>query len=97
MLILDKVDFRAKKISKDKGIQGHYIKNKELNPQVRKIPWRRAGQPTLTCFPGESPWTEEPGRLYSPWDHKELDMTEVTQPTCKRLKLKSPHQKDLES
>ena len=38
MLILDKVDFTAKKISKDKGIQGHYIKNKELNPQVRKIP-----------------------------------------------------------
>ena len=20
-----------------------------------------------------SPWTEEPGRLYSPWGHKELD------------------------
>ena len=23
-------------------------------------------------------WTEEPGGLYSPWGHKELDMTEVT-------------------
>ena len=23
-------------------------------------------------------WTEEPGELYSPWGHKELDMTEVT-------------------
>ena len=22
------------------------------------------------------PWTEEPGRLQSPWDHKELDTTE---------------------
>ena len=22
------------------------------------------------------PWTEEPGRLYSPWGHKELDITE---------------------
>ena len=22
------------------------------------------------------PWTEELGRLYSPWGHKELDMTE---------------------
>ena len=22
------------------------------------------------------PWTEEPGRLYSPWGCKELDMTE---------------------
>ena len=24
------------------------------------------------------PWTEEPGR-YSPWGHKELDMTEATE------------------
>ena len=24
------------------------------------------------------PWAEEPGSLYSPWDHKELDTTEVT-------------------
>ena len=22
------------------------------------------------------PWTEEPGRLYSPWSHKESDTTE---------------------
>ena len=22
------------------------------------------------------PWTEEPGRLYGPWGHKESDMTE---------------------
>ena len=24
------------------------------------------------------PWTEEPGRLYSPWGVKESDMTEAT-------------------
>ena len=24
----------------------------------------------------EIPWTEEPGGLYSPWDHKESDTTE---------------------
>ena len=24
------------------------------------------------------PWTEEPGGLYSPWGHKESDMTEAT-------------------
>ena len=23
------------------------------------------------------PWTEGPGRLYSPWDRKELDITET--------------------
>ena len=33
MLILDKVDFRAKEISKDKGIQVHYIRNKESTQQ----------------------------------------------------------------
>ena len=26
-------------------------------------------------------WAEEPGSLYSPWDHKELDTTEVTSHT----------------
>ena len=29
MSILDKVDLRAKKISNDKGIQGHYLRKKE--------------------------------------------------------------------
>ena len=29
------------------------------------------------------PWTEEPGRLYGPWGHKESDMTEwLTQHNC---------------
>ena len=28
-------------------------------------PWRRAWQPTPLFLPGESPWTEEPGRLQS--------------------------------
>ena len=25
------------------------------------------------------PWTEEPGELYSPWGHTELDMTQAIQ------------------
>ena len=29
-----------------------------------------------------TPWTEEPGELYSPWGHKESDTTEATQHTC---------------
>ena len=29
-----------------------------------------------TTLPRRIPGTEEPGRLYSPWGHKELDMTE---------------------
>ena len=30
-----------------------------------KILWRRKWQPTPVFLPGESPWTEEPGRLQS--------------------------------
>ena len=34
---------------------------------VGKIPWRKAWQPTPVFLPGESPWTEVPGRLQSIW------------------------------
>ena len=34
-------------------------------PVQWKIPWRRAWQPTPVFLPGESPRTEEPGRLQS--------------------------------
>ena len=34
-------------------------------PGLGKIPWRRSWQPTPVFFPGESPWTEEPGGLQS--------------------------------
>ena len=30
-----------------------------------EVPWRKAWQPTPVFLPGESPWTEEPGRLQS--------------------------------
>jgi len=36
-----------------------------LDRWVRKIPLRRAWQPTPVFSPGESLWTEEPGRLQS--------------------------------
>ena len=32
----------------------------QFDSWVRKIPWRRAWQPTLVFWPGESPWIEEP-------------------------------------
>ena len=44
---------------------------------VRKIPWRRAGQPTPVFLPGRIPGTEEPGGLQS-IGSQELDMTEAT-------------------
>ena len=40
-----------------------------------KIPWRRARQSTPVFLPGESQWTEEPGRLQS-MGCKESDKTE---------------------
>ena len=47
-----------------------------FNPWVRKIPWRREWQPTSVFLPvesrGQRSWAD-----YSPWDHKELDMTKV--------------------
>ena len=32
-------------------------------PDSGRLPWRRAWQPTPVFLPGESPWTEEPGKL----------------------------------
>ena len=37
----------------------------QFDPWIRKIPWRRAWQPTPVFLPRESPWSEEPGRLQS--------------------------------
>ena len=43
-----------------------------FDPWVEKIPWRRAWQPIPVFLP------EKFLAGYSPWDHKELDTTEVT-------------------
>ena len=39
--------------------------HKKFDPCVRKIPWRRAWQPTPVFLPGESLWTKQPGGLQS--------------------------------
>ena len=48
---------------------------------VRSLDWEdpleEDMQPTVVFLPGESPWTEEPGGLHSPWGHKGSDMTEA--------------------
>ena len=47
-----------------------------FNPWVRKIPWRRKWQPTPEFLPGKFyGWRSLVG--YSPWGHKELDMTQL--------------------
>ena len=58
---------------------GSAVKNLPANAGfdlwVRKIPWRRKRQPTPVFMPGKfHGWKSLAG--YSPWGHKELDMTE---------------------
>ena len=43
---------------------------------VWKVPWRRAWQPTPVFLPGESHGQRSLAG-YSPWGHKELDMTQL--------------------
>ena len=46
-----------------------------FNPWVEKIPWRSKWQPTSVFLPGES-HGQRNLEVYSPWGHKESDMTE---------------------
>ena len=55
-------------------------KRRRFSPWVRKIPWRRAWQPTLVLLPGES-HGQRSLVGYSPGGLKELDMTEATEHT----------------
>ena len=52
-------------------------KRLEFDPWVRKMPQRRAWQPTPVFLPGES-HGERSLEGYSPWGHKESDVTEAT-------------------
>ena len=52
-------------------------KRLKFNPWVRKIPWRRAWQPTPVFLPGESPGQRKLVG-YRPWGLRESDKTEVT-------------------
>ena len=46
-----------------------------FNPWVRKILWRKEWQPTLVFLPAEF-HRQRSLSCYSPWGHKESDMTE---------------------
>ena len=59
---------KKKKIYLQCGIPG-------FNSWVRKIPWRREWLPTPVFLPGEFHGQRSLAG-YSPWDHKELDITE---------------------
>ena len=57
--------FPASASGKEAACQCRKCKRCRFNPLTGKIPWRKAWQPTPVFLPGESPWTEEPGRLQS--------------------------------
>ena len=50
--------------SKEPTSQCRKLKRSGFNPCVRKIPWRRAWQPTPCILAWRVPWTEEPNGLW---------------------------------
>ena len=62
---------------KESACQCRRRERARLNPRVRKIPWKRAWQPTPVFFPGES-HGQRSLEGYSPQGRTESDRTEVT-------------------
>ena len=60
---------------KEPACQCRTCKRGRFDPWVGKIPWRRAWQPTPVFLPGKS-HGQRSLVGYSPWGHKESDMTE---------------------
>ena len=56
-------------------------KTLRFDPWVGKIPRRRAWQPPPVFLPGASQGQKKLAG-YSPWGHKQLDMTEMTRHSC---------------
>ena len=62
---------------KEPASQYRRHKSRGFSPWVRKIPWRRAWQPTPVFLSGKS-HGERSLAGYSPWGHKESDTIEAT-------------------
>ena len=61
---------------KESSCQCRRLKRRGCNPWVRKIPWKRAWQPTPVFLPGGSHGQRSP-LGYGPRGHEESGMTEV--------------------
>ena len=61
---------------KNPPVNGGDVRRRGFDLWVGKIPWWRAWQLTPVFLPESHRWRSLVG--YSPWGHKELDMTEVT-------------------
>ena len=57
-----------------------------FNPWVGKIPWRRKWKPTPVFLPGKSHGQKSLAG-YSPWGHKESDMTEQLNNNNSKMRL----------
>ena len=55
---------------KESSCQCRRHKRRGFNPWVEKIPWRSKWQQAPVFLPGESQWTEDPGRLQSIQFHR---------------------------
>ena len=66
---------------KDTACQFRRQERWRFYPWVRKIPWRRAWQPTLVFLPGKSHGQRSLAG-YSPWGRKELNTTEHAHLLC---------------
>ena len=74
---VDILGFPGGASGKEPGCQCRRHKRHRFHLWIRKIPWRRAWQPTPVLWPGESPG-ERSLAAYRPWGRKESDTTEVT-------------------
>ena len=60
---------------KESAWQSKRVRRRGFSPWIRKIPWSRKWQPTPVFLPGKfHGWRTLEG--YSPWGHKESDVTE---------------------
>ena len=64
-------------VLKEPTCQSRRCKRLGFDLWVGKIPWRRKWQPTPVFLPGKF-HRERSMAGYSPWGHKESDMTEMT-------------------
>ena len=56
------LEFPAGSVDKDSTCS---VGDLGLTPGLGRFPWRKVWQPSLKFLPGDSLWTEEPGRLQS--------------------------------
>ena len=60
-----------------------------FDPCIKKIPWRRAWQPTPVFLPGEFPWTEEPREPQSIALQSRTRLKRLSRHACTHIRWKT--------